>query len=328
MGGAGGRGGGWPCCTHPNNTQTTPQLIHPIPHFHRSNTLVCDTDREAKALAFQGPERHKVVALDGTLISRAGLITGGLSGGMERRAARFDDAALASLKAERQRCADGLASLQSARDAERVVEGLRAEAARLKREVELKQADLEASRKRLAEKEAEAGALDAERTKREPEAAKLRATVDVAKDKAAAALERIHEVEDRVFADFSKKASKEKGGLCGVARKGGARLPALQGCPVDALLSPFPQVGVANVRAHMEQHAAAVAEKARRRMQLAQQASKIKHQLSYERRRDLAAPAAAVAATMRLVQTSGQREYVFIRCCSAGSPSASLPTTL
>ena len=62
------------------------------------NTLVCDGVPEAKRLAFMGPERHKVVALDGTLIAKAGFITGGLSGNETARASRWDDAALEKLK--------------------------------------------------------------------------------------------------------------------------------------------------------------------------------------------------------------------------------------
>jgi chromosome segregation ATPase len=40
-------------------------------------TLVCDTHKEAKKLCFTGGERHKMVSLDGTLISKSGIMTGG-----------------------------------------------------------------------------------------------------------------------------------------------------------------------------------------------------------------------------------------------------------
>jgi len=62
---------------------------------------VCETVAEARRLAFQGPERHKVVALDGTLIAKAGLITGGITGNEAARASRWDDQALDRLKAAR-----------------------------------------------------------------------------------------------------------------------------------------------------------------------------------------------------------------------------------
>lgn len=62
---------------------------------------MCETVAEARRLAFMGPERHKVVALDGTLIAKAGLITGGITGNEAARASRWDDHALDCLKAVR-----------------------------------------------------------------------------------------------------------------------------------------------------------------------------------------------------------------------------------
>ena len=62
------------------------------------STLVCDSVSEAKRIAFMGPERHKVVALDGTLIGKQGFITGGMSGNEAARASRWNDSALEGLK--------------------------------------------------------------------------------------------------------------------------------------------------------------------------------------------------------------------------------------
>ncbi len=62
------------------------------------STLVCDSVPEAKRIAFMGPERHKVVALDGTLIGKQGFITGGMSGNEAARASRWNDSALEGLK--------------------------------------------------------------------------------------------------------------------------------------------------------------------------------------------------------------------------------------
>ena len=62
------------------------------------NTLVCDSVQEAKALAFGGHERHKVVALDGTVFAKAGLITGGTSSNIEARAQKWDEKAMQELR--------------------------------------------------------------------------------------------------------------------------------------------------------------------------------------------------------------------------------------
>lgn len=59
---------------------------------------MCDSVQEAKALAFGGHERHKVVALDGTVFAKAGLITGGTSSNMEARAQKWDEKAMQELR--------------------------------------------------------------------------------------------------------------------------------------------------------------------------------------------------------------------------------------
>lgn len=53
------------------------------------NTIICDTLAEARRLSFGSKERHKVVTLDGTLIHKSGLMTGGLSG-IELHAQKWD----------------------------------------------------------------------------------------------------------------------------------------------------------------------------------------------------------------------------------------------
>ena len=67
------------------------------------SALVCDGVDEAKRLAYMGPERHKVVAQDGTLIAKSGCITGGLTGSEAERAQRFDEQRTMALKEVRHR---------------------------------------------------------------------------------------------------------------------------------------------------------------------------------------------------------------------------------
>lgn len=59
---------------------------------------MCDSVDEARALAYSADERHKVVAADGTMISKNGFMTGGLTGNESARASRWNDSALEGLK--------------------------------------------------------------------------------------------------------------------------------------------------------------------------------------------------------------------------------------
>lgn len=59
---------GRPFCARPYNCPTASHYC--------STTIVTDTAEQARDVAF-GAQRHKVVSLDGTLINKAGIITGG-----------------------------------------------------------------------------------------------------------------------------------------------------------------------------------------------------------------------------------------------------------
>jgi len=218
------------------------------------DTLVCDSVDEARALAFAGPERHKVVALDGTMISRAGLITGGVTASMESRAARWDDRALGELKAERAALGEALAALPRARDAAAAADALKADVAGLEHEVALKAADVQASAAKAKEAGRAAAALERERARSAADEPALRAALDAADAQLADVTARINEIEDRVFSAFSKR------------------------------------VGVPNVREAMEAVTARASAATATRGRLQAQAAKIRHQLSYEARRDLEAP--------------------------------------
>jgi structural maintenance of chromosome 1 len=62
------------------------------------NILLCDSLEEAKRLCF-GKERHKAVTLDGTLVEKSGLMTGGGQG--IEKARRWNDKAVDELKSRR-----------------------------------------------------------------------------------------------------------------------------------------------------------------------------------------------------------------------------------
>lgn len=60
-------------------------LSNEPPHIKKAlqyacgNALVCDNVEDARRIAFGGHQRHKTVALDGTLFQKSGVISGGAS---------------------------------------------------------------------------------------------------------------------------------------------------------------------------------------------------------------------------------------------------------
>ncbi|XP_012515240.1 PREDICTED: structural maintenance of chromosomes protein 1B isoform X1 [Propithecus coquereli] len=76
-----------------------PQLKKVI-QFVCGNGLVCETVEEARHIAFDGPERRKTVALDGTLFLKSGVISGG-SSDLKYKARCWDEKELKNLRDRR-----------------------------------------------------------------------------------------------------------------------------------------------------------------------------------------------------------------------------------
>jgi ATP-dependent Clp protease ATP-binding subunit ClpA len=86
------------------------------------------------------------------------------------------------------------------------------------------------------------------------------------------------------------------------------------------------QVGVANIRAHMEKHAAEAEALARRRLELSAQASRLRNQLDYEQRRD--ARAAVKAARAEAKRLAGELAKLDKEAAAADAAAAKLTEEL
>lgn len=64
------------------------------------NTVICDSYEEAKMLSYEKKINTKVVCLNGTMIHKNGMITGGMSENVEMRASRWDDEKIRKLNEE------------------------------------------------------------------------------------------------------------------------------------------------------------------------------------------------------------------------------------
>lgn len=71
------------------------------------NAIVCDTLAIAKHICYDRNERVKSVTLDGSIIHKSGLLTGGISG--TERASKWDDKEVNALKRERDQCQSTIA---------------------------------------------------------------------------------------------------------------------------------------------------------------------------------------------------------------------------
>merc|ERR1712066_1116179 len=85
--------------------------------FVTNNALVCETPDDAMKVAYElEPEqRYDAVALDGTFYQRSGIISGG-SIDLARKAKRWDDKQVSTLKSRKEQLAEDLrAAMKSSR---------------------------------------------------------------------------------------------------------------------------------------------------------------------------------------------------------------------
>uniref|UniRef100_A0A8D2Q8F0 Structural maintenance of chromosomes 1B n=1 Tax=Varanus komodoensis TaxID=61221 RepID=A0A8D2Q8F0_VARKO len=78
--------------------------------FICGNGLVCETVKEARQLAFDGPHRLKTVALDGTLFLKSGIISGG-SSYLKMKAKYWEEKEVNELKGQREKLMNELKDL-------------------------------------------------------------------------------------------------------------------------------------------------------------------------------------------------------------------------
>uniref|UniRef100_A0A493SWJ2 Structural maintenance of chromosomes 1B n=1 Tax=Anas platyrhynchos platyrhynchos TaxID=8840 RepID=A0A493SWJ2_ANAPP len=81
--------------------QTPFDPLKKVIQFVSGNGLVCETVKEARQIAFDGPVRLKTVALDGTLFLKSGVISGG-SSDLRFKARCWDDKEMNKMKERRE----------------------------------------------------------------------------------------------------------------------------------------------------------------------------------------------------------------------------------
>ncbi|KAF4094287.1 hypothetical protein AMELA_G00011810 [Ameiurus melas] len=90
-------------------SQNAPQLKRVV-QFVCGNSLVCENLKDARHVAFDGPERLKTVSLDGTLFSKSGVISGG-SVHLRYKARRWEEKDMNGLKERKEQLSAELREL-------------------------------------------------------------------------------------------------------------------------------------------------------------------------------------------------------------------------
>lgn len=166
------------------------------------NALVCDNVEDARRIAFGGHQRHKTVALDGTLFQKSGVISGGASD-LKAKARRWDEKAVDKLKEKKERLTEELKEQMKAKRKEAELRQVQSQAHGLQMRLKYSQSDLEQTKTRhLAMNMQEKSKLESELANFNPRINDIKRIIQSRDREMKDLKEKMNLVEDEVFEEF------------------------------------------------------------------------------------------------------------------------------
>uniref|UniRef100_A0AAZ3P9H7 SMC hinge domain-containing protein n=1 Tax=Oncorhynchus tshawytscha TaxID=74940 RepID=A0AAZ3P9H7_ONCTS len=179
---------------------TAPQLKKVI-QFVCGNALVCETLKEARAIAFDGPERLKTVALDGTMFSKSGVISGG-SSHLRSKARRWDEKDMTKLKELKEQLTAELRGLVKLKRKEPELKQIQSQAQGVQTRLKYSHTELDTLRKKSIPNCHEMSRLEAELANVESQLEMQKENMEIKELEMKKLQDRINQMEDVVFSDF------------------------------------------------------------------------------------------------------------------------------
>ncbi|EPY51639.1 mitotic cohesin complex subunit Psm1 [Schizosaccharomyces cryophilus OY26] len=167
------------------------------------NTLICDNLNVARDLSYNKRANAKTVTLEGTVIHKTGLITGGSSS--TRSAKHWDDREIEQLKQNQNDLISRIDKIQTEKAASLVVEQDTINIHNLESELSLMKESLNAKLRSLEDKRKESDHFNELYRQKKPELESSERELSEMEEYQSELLQQTHEIEDKIFFNFCKR---------------------------------------------------------------------------------------------------------------------------
>ncbi|XP_015725957.1 structural maintenance of chromosomes protein 1B [Coturnix japonica] len=227
--------------------QTSFPPLKKVIQFVSGNGLVCETVKEARHIAFDGPVRLTTVALDGTLFQKSGVISGG-SSDLRVKARCWDDKEINKMKERRDSLITELKDLMKIKRKEADLKQLQAQCHGTQTRLKYSQSELDLIKKKhLPNLYMEKSKLESELLNTESQRDMIKEGVVQRKLKIEEFQKQINEAEDAVFREFCE------------------------------------EIGIENIRVYEQEHMRKLEEIEKRRLEFENQKTRLSVQMEYNR---------------------------------------------
>ena len=219
--------------------------------FVTNNSLVCETPEDAMKVAYEmeDGQRYDAVALDGTFYQKSGIISGG-SVDLARKAKRWDDKQVSSLKAKKENLSEELRIAMKNSRKESEIQTIQSQVHGLETRLKYSLSDRDSTSKKINNLRKELEKMRGDLEKFAPAIREIESSMKKREKVIENTKEKMNTVEDRVFSDFCKK------------------------------------IGVKNIRQYEERELKSQQEKAKKKLEFENQINRITVQLEYEQKRE------------------------------------------
>merc|ERR1712110_8422 len=173
--------------------------------FVTNNALVCETPDDAMKVAYElePNQRYDAVALDGTFYQKSGIISGG-SVDLARKAKRWDDKQVSTLKSRKEQLAEELRQAMKNSRKESEIMTIQSQVTGLKTRLKYSQKDRETTVKKISQLQKELEKMKEEFDEFSPRIREIEVSMEKRERQIDETKEEMNNVEDKIFGKFCK----------------------------------------------------------------------------------------------------------------------------